>query len=58
MWAPAVIYANNRYYPFFSGNGVHQGEVDGIDVAVVDGPEGPYKDALGKPFINEIVDGV
>ncbi|WP_311440814.1 glycoside hydrolase family 43 protein [Hoylesella buccalis] len=57
MWAPAVIHANNKYYLFFGGNDVHQGEVGGIGVAVADKPEGPYKDALGKPLINEIVNG-
>lgn len=57
MWAPAVIHANNKYYLFFGGNDVHQGEVGGIGVAVADRPEGPYKDALGKPLINEIVNG-
>lgn len=57
MWAPAVIHANNKYYLFFGGNDVHQGEVGGIGVAVADRPDGPYKDALGKPLINEIVNG-
>lgn len=57
MWAPAVIHANNKYYLFFGGNDVHEGEVGGIGVAVADKPEGPYKDALGKPLINEIVNG-
>ena len=32
-------------------------EVGGIGVAVSDRPEGPYKDLLGKPLINEIVNG-
>lgn len=57
LWAPSVIEANNRYYLFFGGNDVHQGEVGGIGVAVADKPEGPYVDALGKPLIGEIVNG-
>lgn len=57
LWAPAVIEANNKYYLFFGANDVHEGEVGGIGVAVSDKPEGPYKDALGKPLINEIVNG-
>ena len=32
-------------------------EIGGIGVAVSDRPEGPYKDLLGKPLINEIVNG-
>lgn len=56
-WAPAVIQANSKYYLFFGGNDVHDGEVGGIGVAVADKPEGPYKDALGKPLIPNIVNG-
>ena len=57
MWAPSVIRKDKKYYLFFSANDVHEGEVGGIGVAVSDKPEGPYKDALGKPLINEIVNG-
>lgn len=57
MWAPAVMHANGKYYLFFSANDVHEGEVGGIGVATANRPEGPYKDALGKPLINEIVNG-
>lgn len=57
MWAPAIIYANNKYYLFFGGNDVHQGEIGGIGVATADNPAGPFKDALGKPLINDIVNG-
>ena len=57
LWAPAVIEANNKFYVFFGGNDVHEGEIGGIGVAVADRPEVPYKDALGKPLINEIVNG-
>ncbi|MBQ6051443.1 MAG: glycoside hydrolase family 43 protein [Bacteroidaceae bacterium] len=57
LWAPAVIEANDKFYVFFGGNDVHEGEIGGIGVAVADCPEGPYKDALGKPLINEIVNG-
>jgi len=57
MWAPAVIRKDGKYYFFFGANDVHEGEVGGIGVAVSDRPEGPYKDLLGKPLINEIVNG-
>lgn len=33
------------------------GEIGGIGVAAADQPEGPYKDLLGKPLINDIVNG-
>ncbi len=57
MWAPAVISKEGKYYLFFGANDVHEGEIGGIGVAVSDHPEGPYKDLLGKPLINEIVNG-
>lgn len=57
MWAPSVISKDGKYYFFFGANDVHEGEVGGIGVAVADRPEGPYKDLLGKPLINEIVNG-
>lgn len=57
MWAPSVIRNNNKYYLFFAANDVHKGEVGGIGVAIANRPEGPYKDLLGKPLINDIVNG-
>ncbi|MFC4874666.1 glycoside hydrolase family 43 protein [Negadavirga shengliensis] len=57
MWAPGVISKSGQYYLFFAANDVHEGEVGGIGVAVADRPEGPFKDLLGKPLINEIVNG-
>lgn len=57
MWAPAVIRKDGKYYLFFGANDVHEGEIGGIGVAVADRPEGPYKDLLGKPLINDIVNG-
>ncbi|PRY90346.1 glycoside hydrolase family 43 protein [Mongoliibacter ruber] len=55
MWAPGVISKDEKYYLFFAANDVHEGEIGGIGVAVSDKPEGPFKDLLGKPLINEIV---
>lgn len=57
MWAPAVLENNGKYYLFFSANDVHEGEIGGIGVAVADKPEGPYTDLLGKPLINDIING-
>ncbi len=57
MWAPAVLEKDGKYYLFFSANDVHEGEVGGIGVAVAAKPEGPYVDLLGKPLINDIVNG-
>jgi len=57
MWAPAVLENAGKYYFFFAANDVHEGEIGGIGVAVANQPEGPYKDLLGEPLINEIVNG-
>ncbi len=57
MWAPAVLEKDGKYFLFFGANDVHEGEVGGIGVAVANKPEGPYKDLLGKPLINDIVNG-
>ncbi|MBR4104203.1 MAG: glycoside hydrolase family 43 protein, partial [Thermoguttaceae bacterium] len=57
MWAPSVVEKDGKYYFFFGANDVHEGEIGGIGVAVADKPEGPYKDYLGKPLVNEIVNG-
>ncbi len=57
MWAPGVIEKEDKYYLFFAANDVHEGQVGGIGVSVSSQPQGPYKDVLGKPLINEIVNG-
>ncbi len=58
IWAPSIIKANNQYYLFFSANDIQNNEeVGGIGVAVADNPAGPFKDALGKPLINEFHNG-
>lgn len=57
LWAPAAIRHNDRYYLFFSANDVHEGEIGGIGVAVADKPQGPYHDILGKPLVNDIING-
>ena len=58
VWAPAVIHANNKYYLFFGANDIQSDkEEGGIGVAVAEKPEGPYKDALGKPLIGQFHNG-
>ena len=57
MWAPAIQEKAGRYYLFFSANNIfHDGE-GGIGVAVADRPEGPYRDLLGHPLVDKIVNG-
>lgn len=57
LWAPSIIEKGGKYYLMFSCNNVKQGEVGGIGVAVADNPAGPFKDHLGKPLIQDIING-
>lgn len=58
VWAPSAIAANGKYYLFFSANNIlNNDQLGGIGVAVSDKPEGPYRDALGKPLIGQIHNG-
>ncbi|CAL8068989.1 unnamed protein product [Orchesella dallaii] len=60
MWAPSVFENNGKYYFLFGANDVGwggEGEVGGIGIAEADRPEGPYRDMLGRPLINENVNG-
>jgi arabinoxylan arabinofuranohydrolase len=45
-WAPDCMKRNDKYYFYFPAE-------DQIGVAVSDKPEGPFKDALGKPLIEK-----
>lgn len=61
MWAPAIVKKDQQYFLFFSANdiqskkrnGVKNDNNGGIGIAVASKPEGPYKDYLGKPLINQ-----
>ncbi|WP_419700490.1 glycoside hydrolase family 43 protein [Mucilaginibacter sp. NFX135] len=56
LWAPAVTEKDGKYYIFFGANDIqNNNEKGGIGVAVSDKPEGPFKDYLGKPLIDQII---
>lgn len=62
MWAPAHIERNGKYYLYFGANDIQVPEIEdgligGIGVGVADRPEGPYKDAIGKPLIGDFYNG-
>ena len=58
MWAPSIIRKGKKYYLFFSANDIQSNtQQGGIGVAVSDSPAGPFKDALGKPLINQFHNG-
>ncbi len=69
MWAPDAHEKDGKYYIFFSANDAYpvnrrKGDMTpktepglsaygGIGVAVADRPEGPYRDLIGKPLIDQ-----
>ncbi len=58
LWAPAIIKKDKKYYLFFGANDIqNDNEYGGIGVAVADKPSGPFKDYLGKPLIDKIING-
>jgi beta-xylosidase len=58
MWAPCAIEQDGCYFLFFGANDIkHDQQLGGIGVAVSDRPEGPFRDAIGKPLIGSIVHG-
>lgn len=51
-WAPSVIHRDGTYFMYFSA-----GDGAGIGVATSKRPGGPFKDALGKPLIKDVING-
>ena len=58
FWAPAVFPHNGKYFLLFSGNDIqNNNQYGGIGIAVADHPGGPYKDYLGHPLVDKIING-
>jgi beta-xylosidase len=56
MWAPCIVQKNGKYFLFFAANDIqNEQEKGGIGVAVADNPGEPFKDHLGKPLLDKIV---
>jgi beta-xylosidase len=54
VWAPSPILTNGKYYFFFAANDIQNDQqYGGVGVAVASKPEGPFKDAIGKPLIDK-----
>lgn len=63
MWAPCIVKKDKQYFLFFSANDIQapfrqgykaeENKIGGIGIGVASKPEGPYKDYLGKPLIQE-----
>lgn len=58
VWAPSVVEKDKKYYLFFGANDIqNNNERGGIGVAIADKPEGPFKDYLGHPLIDQFYNG-
>ncbi|SDW15898.1 glycoside hydrolase family 43 protein [Paenibacillus sp. CF384] len=58
LWAPSPIERDGKYYLYFAANDIQSNdELGGIGVAVSDRPEGPFRDAIGKPLIDKFYYG-
>ena len=58
LWAPSILRKNGKYFLFFSANNIQSDrEKGGIGIAVAAKPEGPYRDYLGKPLVDQIHNG-
>jgi len=63
MWAPCVVKKDSSYFLFFSANDIQapfrkgyvaeDNKIGGIGIGISNKPEGPFKDYLGKPLIQE-----
>lgn len=51
-WAPTVIERDGTYFMYFGA-----GDGAGLGVATSKSPAGPFKDALGKPLIKDVING-
>jgi beta-xylosidase len=58
VWAPSILKKGDKYFLFFGANDIQNNQQPGgIGVAVSDRPEGPYKDHLEKPLVNQFFNG-
>ncbi|XOV93471.1 MAG: glycoside hydrolase family 43 protein [Bacteroidota bacterium] len=58
MWAPAIIEKGEDYFLFFAANDIQNNQsTGGIGIGIAEDPAGPFKDYLGKPLLDSIVNG-
>lgn len=59
VWAPTIHrHTDGRYYLVFASNDITaSGQMGGLEIAVADRPEGPFRGYLGRPLLNEFVNG-
>lgn len=56
VWAPTIIEHRAKYYLVFASNDIQSNDaVGGLEIAVSDRPEGPFRAYLGKPLIDRFI---
>lgn len=56
VWAPTIIEKNGRYYLIFASNDIQSNEeVGGLEIAVSDTPDGPFRKIMDKPLIDRFI---
>ncbi|NIK75102.1 beta-xylosidase [Paenibacillus castaneae] len=56
VWAPTIIEHREKYYLIFATNDIQtDDEIGGLEIAVSDRPEGPFRGYLGKPLIDRFI---
>lgn len=58
VWAPTIIEKNKKYYLIFATNDIqNDNEIGGLEIAVSDYPQGPFRGYLNKPLIGYFING-
>ena len=58
VWAPTVLFHNNKYYLIFASNDIHSNEEPGgLEIAVSASPAGPFHGYLGHSLVGAIYNG-
>ena len=58
VWAPTIIEKDGKYYYVFASNNIQKsGEIGGLEIAVSDKPEGPFRGYLKAPLVGDFVNG-
>ncbi|CAI6074376.1 glycoside hydrolase family 43 protein [Cohnella sp. JJ-181] len=56
VWAPTHIEHRGKYYLVFASNDIQSDEeIGGLEIAVADRPEGPYRGYLGRPLVDKFI---
>lgn len=58
VWAPTIIDKNGKYYYIFASNDIQSNEMyGGLEIAVSDSPEGPFRALLDRPLVDKFYNG-